>query len=135
MHRSNAFHVALVALSLLCGPAAAQTYPAKPMRIVLGFPPGSTPDIVTRIVAEKMGEDLGQPFIVDNRPGAGGIIAAQAVARAPADGYTLTVDGCSAAGMVYAFVQADRPPLDPFKDFTPIGRVDLTRFHGHIELA
>ena len=92
---------------------------------MLGFPPGSTADIVTRIVVEKMGEDLGQALIVENRPGAGGTIAAEAASRAPADGYALIVDGCSAAGMVYAFVMNDRPPLDPFKDFTPIGRMML----------
>jgi tripartite-type tricarboxylate transporter receptor subunit TctC len=98
-------------------------YPAKAIRIVIGFPAGSTPDIVTRILAEKMGEDLRQPVLVENRPGAGGTIATEAVARAPADGYTLNVDGCSAAGIVYAFLMTERPPLDPFKDFTPVGRV------------
>lgn len=108
---------------LLGGQTDAQPFPSRPLRIVLGFPAGSTPDTVTRIVAEKMGEDLGQFVIVENRPGAGSTIATQAVARAPADGYTLNVDGCSAAGIVYAFVMTDRPPLDPFKDFTPIGRV------------
>ena len=70
-----------------------------------------------------MGEDLRQPVLVENRPGAGGTIATEAVARAPADGYTLNVDGCSAAGIVYAFLMTERPPLDPFKDFTPVGRV------------
>lgn len=112
-----------VALSVFCVCAAAQPYPTKPIRVVLGFPPGSTPDIVTRIVVDKMAEDLGQAFLVDNKPGAGGSLAAEAVARAVADGYTLNVDGCSAAGMVYAFVMTDRPALDPFKDFTPVGRV------------
>lgn len=123
MHRFPTLGIVLAALTLYLGQAAAQSYPAKPIRVVLGFPPASTPDIVTRIVAETMGEDLGQTLIVENRPGAGGTIAAEAVARAPADGYTVIVDGCSAAGIVYAFVMTDRPPLDPFKDFTPIGRV------------
>lgn len=116
-------YAAVAALAWTCGAAEAQPFPAKPVRIVLGFPAGSTPDVVTRIVADKMAEELGQAFIVDNKPGAGGTLAADAAARAPADGYTLNVDGCSAAGMVYAFVMTDRPPLDPFKDFTPIGRV------------
>ena len=70
-----------------------------------------------------MTEDLGRPVLVENRPGAGGTIATEAVARAPADGYTLTVSGCSADGIVYGFVMSGRPPLDPFKDFTPVGRV------------
>jgi len=108
---------------LLMGPTAAQPFPSRPLRIVLGFPPGTTIDVVTRTVGEKMSEDLGQPVIVENRPGAGGTIATQAVARATADGYTLNVTGCSADGIVYAFVMTDRQPLDPFKDFTPIGRV------------
>jgi tripartite-type tricarboxylate transporter receptor subunit TctC len=123
----------LLAALFLAGEAAAQTFPSRPLRIVLGFPPGSTPDAVTRIVAEKMGEDLGQFVIVENRPGAGQTIATQAVARATANGYTLIVDGCSAAGIVYAFVMTDRPPLDPFKDFAPIGR--LMRDHWLVAVS
>ena len=125
--------IALGALTLFCGAVAAQVYPAKAVRIIIGFPPGSTPDIVTRILAEKMGEDLGRPLLVENRPGAGGTIATEAVARAPADGYTLNVDGCSAAGIVYAFVMTERPPLDPFKDFTPVGR--LMRDHWIVAVS
>ena len=113
----------LLAALQLNAPAAAQSFPARPLRVVLGFPPGSTPDAVTRIVAEKMGEELKQNVVVENRPGAGQTIAVQAVARAAPDGYTMLVDGCSAAGIVYSFVMTDRPPLDPFKDFAPIGRV------------
>lgn len=103
-------------------PAAAQ-FPARPVKIVLGFPPGSTPDIVTRTVGERMADDLGQPVIVENRPGAGSTIATEAVARSPADGYTLIVSGCSGDGIVYGFVMTGRPPFDPLKDFTPVGRV------------
>jgi tripartite-type tricarboxylate transporter receptor subunit TctC len=108
---------------LVLGETVAEPFPVRPLRIVLGFPPGTTVDAVTRIVAETMGKDLGQFLIIENRPGAGQTIATQAVARATPDGYTLTVDGCSAAGIVYAFVMTDRPPLDPFKDFAPVGRV------------
>ncbi len=133
MHRSNSLYSVLVALHLLCGPTLAQTFPVKPIRIVLGFPLSSAPDIVTRLLAEKMGEDLGQTVLVENRPGAGGTIAVEAVARAPADGYTLNVDGCSAAGIVYGFVMTGRPPLDPFKDFTPVGR--LMRDHWVIAVS
>jgi tripartite-type tricarboxylate transporter receptor subunit TctC len=134
MHWSNSFYgVLLVALFLLCGPALAQTFPVKPIRIVLGLPQGSAPDVVTRILADKMADDLGQPVLVENRPGAGGTIAVEAVVRAPGDGYTLIVDGCSAAGIVYAFVMTGRPPLDPLKDFTPIGR--LIRDHWVIAVS
>jgi tripartite-type tricarboxylate transporter receptor subunit TctC len=115
----NLFAVAAMAIAL---PAVAQ-FPARPVKIVVGFPPGSTPDLVTRTVGERMGEDLGQPVVVENRPGAGSTIATEAVARSPADGYTLIVSGCSGDGIVYGFVMTGRPPLDPFKDFTPVGRV------------
>jgi tripartite-type tricarboxylate transporter receptor subunit TctC len=103
-------------------PATAQ-FPARPVKIVVGFPPGSTPDLVARTVGERMGDDLGQPVVVENRPGAGSTIATEAVARSPADGYTLIVSGCSGDGIVYGFVMTGRTPFDPFKDFTPVGRV------------
>lgn len=103
-------------------PTTAQ-YPVRPVKIVVGFPPGSTPDLVSRTVAERMADDLGQAVVVENRPGAGSTIATEAVARSPADGYTLIVSGCSGDGIVYGFVMTGRPPLDPFKDFTPVGRV------------
>jgi len=103
-------------------PAAAQ-YPVRPVKIVVGFPPGSTPDLVSRAVADRMADDLGQAVIVENRPGAGSTIATEAVARSPADGYTLIVSGCSGDGIVYGFVMTGRPPFDPFRDFTPVGRV------------
>ena len=112
-----------LAALVVAGPADAQAFPSRPLRIVLGFPPASTPDALTRIVAEKMAEDLRQNLIVDNRPGAAQTIAVQAVARAAPDGHTLLVDGCSAAGIVYAFIMSDRQPFDPFKDFIPVGRV------------
>ena len=69
--------------------ALAQAYPAKPLRLVLGFPPGSAVDVVGRIFAAKLGEAVRQTVVVENRPGAGSNIAAEAVVRAPADGYTL----------------------------------------------
>jgi tripartite-type tricarboxylate transporter receptor subunit TctC len=119
---ARAFGALLLAL-LLLGQSFAQSFPARPVKIVIGFPPGATIGIVTRTVGEKMAEDLGQPVIVENRPGASGILAAETVARASADGHTLYLGGCSADAIVYAFVTADRPPLDPFKDFTPVGRV------------
>jgi len=111
--------IALVAFSVLCATAAAQPYPIKPVRIIVGFPPGSTPDIVTRIAAESMSADLDQPLIIENRPGAGGIIATEAVVRAQPDGHTLIVSGCSADGIVYAFVMINRQPFDPFEDLPP----------------
>jgi len=69
--------------------ASAQTYPTRPVRLILGYAPGNAPDIVARLIGEWLSERLGQPFIIENRPGAGTNIGTEAVVRAPADGYTL----------------------------------------------
>ena len=76
-------------LWLFCGSVFAQAFPAKPIRIVVGYPPGGSGDFTTRLVADEMAKELGVAVIADNRPGAGGNIAAEIVAKAPADGYTL----------------------------------------------
>jgi tripartite-type tricarboxylate transporter receptor subunit TctC len=124
---ANVWLCRFVSALAIAGPitheASAQTFPSKPIRVVLGYPPGSTPDALMRALSEQMAEDLRYPVVIDNRPGAAGIVASEMVARARADGYTTLVDGCSAAGIVYAFVMAGRTPFDPFKDFTPVGRV------------
>ncbi len=75
--------------ALLAGSAAAQTYPSGPVRVIVGFPPGSAADVAARVVTHQLGQILGTSFVVENRPGAGSNIATEAVARAPADGYTL----------------------------------------------
>jgi tripartite-type tricarboxylate transporter receptor subunit TctC len=108
---------------LVIASALAQAYPSRPVKAIIGFPPGSTIDVITRTMAQAMTEELGQAVITDNRPGASGTIATQAVAHAAPDGYTVNVSGCSADGIVYAFVMSGRPPLDPFKDFIPVGRL------------
>ena len=76
-------------LSLACGSVFAQAFPLKPIRVVVGYPPGGSGDFTTRLVADEMAKELGVAVIADNRPGAGGNIAAEIVAKAPADGYTL----------------------------------------------
>jgi len=83
----------LLAVACAAAPLAvfAQPYPGKPVRVIIPYPPGSTPDIVGRTLSSKLQESLGQPFIVDNRTGAGGNIGAEAVAKAPADGHTLLI--------------------------------------------
>ena len=89
--------VALAVTLFCCAPVLAQSYPLKPIRILIGFTPGAGVDIAVRLIAPKMGEALGQQIIVDNRPGAGGNVAAELGARAPADGYTLLANGAPAA--------------------------------------
>ena len=87
-----------ILLALIAAPAAlAQSYPTKPIRVVVPFPPGGGTDIVARTVTPKMAEILGQPFVIENRAGAGGNIGTDAVAKSPADGYTLLVASASTA--------------------------------------
>jgi tripartite-type tricarboxylate transporter receptor subunit TctC len=99
--------------------AAAQAYPDRPVKLVLPFPAGSATDAVSRYMADQLRKSLGQAFIVDNLPGADGIIAAQAVKRATPDGYTLMVSTNSAHGTNRALYP--NLPYDPEKDFEPIG--------------
>ncbi|MCC6473652.1 MAG: tripartite tricarboxylate transporter substrate binding protein [Burkholderiales bacterium] len=108
----------LAGVALWGAQARAQPYPSKPIRLVVGFPPGSTVDVSARLLARKMGEALDQPLVTDNRVGAGGIIGAAAVAKAPADGYTLLFTTPSTH--VIAVFLSKELPYDPVRDFTPI---------------
>jgi len=103
---------------VVCTVAAAQSYPSHPVKLVVPFPPGSTPDIVGRTLATKLQESLGQPFVVENRTGAGGNIGTEAVAKAPADGYTLLV-GINGPIATNKYLYASLP-YDPDKDLAPI---------------
>src|SRR3990172_3521565 len=117
---------ALVAVTGWLGHAAfAQTYPSKPIRILVGFVPGGGADVVARLVGQKMTEQLGQPVIVENRAGAGGTIATARVAASPPDGYTLQV--ISAAEPAQG---ALRPKLayDLRRDLTPVSLIAIGGF-------
>ena len=119
--------MASVALAAI-GPSQAlsQAYPTKPVRLVVPFPPGGSTDIVARIVAQKLGERIGQPLVVENRGGAGGTIGTDAVAKAAPDGYVLGFASTSThavAPAVYA-----KLPYDPIKDFAPISLVAVTPY-------
>ncbi|SOY48260.1 Bug family tripartite tricarboxylate transporter substrate binding protein [Cupriavidus taiwanensis] len=105
-------------LPLAAAPALAETYPSKPIRLVVPFPPGGPTDTAARIIGQKMSETLKQPVVVDNRPGASGTIGAENVAKSPADGYTLLV---LATPTLLAPHLIHRKGYDIFKDFTPIG--------------
>jgi tripartite-type tricarboxylate transporter receptor subunit TctC len=108
------------ALLLACGAALAQ-YPSKPIRFIVGFPPGGSSDPTTRIVGAALSTQLGQPLVVENRPGADSAIAAEALTRMPADGYTLMFATNSA--MTAAVALRKIPAYDPLTDFTPISMV------------
>lgn len=112
-------------LSLLIGaamcPAAQAEYPDRPIRLIVGFPPAGAVDTVARALAPEMAELLGQPVVIENRPGAGGNIAGTAVARATPDGYTLGF--LSTAALATNVSLYSQMPYDPRVDFAPVGRV------------
>src|SRR5213079_2267116 len=110
--------VTTVAMLLLAALAHAQSYPSKPIRIVIPFPPGNTTDIMSRLIAPKMSERLGQQVIIENRPGASGMLGLDHVVKGPADGYTIA---CVQGGNMVVLPHTSRNiPYDPLKDFAPI---------------
>lgn len=108
------------ALSLLLLPVftQAQTYPSRPIRLIVPFPPGGAIDMVGRMVAQGVGERVGQTVVVDNRGGAGGIVGAELVAKAAPDGYTLCL--CSAGSMISGPKLMTNPPYEARRDFAPV---------------
>ena len=113
--------LALAALLLAPPMAAAQPYPSKPVRLVAGFPPGGAADLLARVMADKLSAAMGQPFVVENRPGAGGTIGADAVAKAPPDGYTLLL-GVTASQTIAPSIYKSLP-YDAARDFKPVALV------------
>jgi tripartite-type tricarboxylate transporter receptor subunit TctC len=106
-----------------CGAAWAQPYPSKPVRVVIVFPPAGATDIVGRVVFQKMGEQLNQQFVIDNRAGAGGTIGAAFVAKSPPDGYTIMVYSATLVANAHLYKNL---PYDALKDFvgiTPVARL------------
>jgi tripartite-type tricarboxylate transporter receptor subunit TctC len=126
-HLRLAALLAIAALGLSQAmPAAAQTYPSKPVKLVVPFPAGSATDQVARVTAQELQDALGQPFVVDNKPGAQGAIGAEQVAKSAPDGYTLLVTtNTTQAANVSLFKKLS---YDPVKDFQPIVRLGTTSF-------
>ena len=121
MKRKTLTLLALGALSLgLAQPAQAQAYPNKPVKLIIPFPPGGTLDAVGRQLAQKLSEQLGQSFVVENRPGGNGVIGADAVAKAQADGYTLLFN---ASTFTTAPMTMKQVPYAVVKDFAPVALV------------
>ena len=117
--------VGAVTTVLVYAPAAAQNYPVKPVRFLVGFAPGGGTDIMARAVAQKLTEVLGQQVVVENRPGANGNIAGEAVARAPADGYTILMIAVSHSVNVSLYRKMSYDPIKDFSAVIAVGSVPL----------
>jgi tripartite-type tricarboxylate transporter receptor subunit TctC len=117
--RTTASSLAAAAVYLMiAAPVPAQDYPVKPVRFVIAFSPGGPSDILTRLIGSKLAESLGQPFIFDNRPGAGGNVAGEIVAKSPADGYTLLMGNNSILATNASLYK--NMSFDPVKDLAPV---------------
>jgi tripartite-type tricarboxylate transporter receptor subunit TctC len=117
--------LAVILAALASGAALAQ-YPGKPIRLIVPFPPGGAAELGARIFSQPLSQALGQPVIIETKPGGEGIIASLAVKQAPADGYTLYYG--TATGMSFAPAAKKVPPYDPVSDFTPVSLVGLFGF-------
>lgn len=121
----NAWYVRTIFAAAIAAAApltwGADTYPVRPVRLLVGFAPGGANDLVARVVAAKLGPRLGQQLVVDNRPGAGGNIAHDMLAKATPDGYTMVLASVSSLAMSPGLV--GKMPYDPIKDFSPVAQL------------
>src|SRR5512146_3145864 len=125
----NASRIAVVCLMCWTGAALAQSpqpYPNRPVHLLLHFPPGGSTDLIARIISPPLAERLGKPVVVDNRPGAAGIVAAAATSKAPPDGHTLYM--ATASSLAHNPILFAKLPYDPAKDLSPITLVDTSPF-------
>ena len=118
--------LATLAVTVTCavssgGAAAQAAYPNKPIYLVVPYPPGGLTDLLGRAIGERLAAALKQPVVIDNRPGAGTLIGAEAVAKSPADGYTLLMATSTTLGISPALYR--KSPIDPVKDFAPVSQV------------
>ena len=120
--KNNVFLLLAVLLSTF---VSAQTaYPDRPIKLIVPYPPGGTTDLLARTLAPRLSERLGQPILIENRAGAGGVIGSQVVAKSPADGYTLVFGSIASHGILPA-IQVP-PPYDPIRDFYPVSLIAIT---------
>ena len=133
MKTRNFLVFCVAACGFISGNAFAQ-YPSKQIRLIVPFPPGGAAELGARIFAQPLGQQLGQPVIIETKPGAEGIIASEAVRQSPADGYTLYYG--TATGMSFAPAAKKVPPYDPVNDFTPVSLVGIFGFfvYSHASL-
>ncbi len=116
---SAAVRVAILGLALIASPLAAQTYPDRPIKLIVPQPPGGGFDTVARVLAEHMAPHLGQPIVVENKPGAGTLVGSEAAAKSTPDGYTLLLGALSNIALNPGLYP--KLPYDPLKDFTSVG--------------
>ena len=116
----------LLAAALLGFAAHAQDFPSRPLRFVVPYPPGALTDVLARALGERLGTALKQPVVVENKPGAGTLVGAELVAKAPADGYTLLMATSTTLGISPAMYA--KPQIDPVKDFAPVSLVGSVNF-------
>lgn len=112
---------ALTLATAFAAPAGAQEWPARPVKFIISQPPGTSPDITARFLAERLGKNLGQSFVVENRPGGQNVIGAQAAAKSAADGYTFFF--ATTAALITNPLTFKALPYDPEKDFTPVAMI------------
>jgi tripartite-type tricarboxylate transporter receptor subunit TctC len=117
--------VLFLAALAVAGAAAAQQYPNRTVRVIVPWPPGQATDLAARLVAERLSQALGQPFVADNRPGASGIIGTEAVVKAAPDGYTLLA---ASSGPISILPVLGKPPYDPLKDLAPVSLIAKVPF-------
>jgi tripartite-type tricarboxylate transporter receptor subunit TctC len=115
-----------LAAAFFASVAQAQEFPSKPLRFVVPYPPGALTDVLARAIGDRLGTALKQPVLVENRPGAGTLVGAEMVAKAPADGYTLLMATSTTLGISPAIYS--KPQIDPVKDFAPISLVGSVNF-------
>src|SRR5437868_5158431 len=113
----------VVSIAFMTSLVYAQAFPSKPIRLVIGYPPGGAVDGNARLIAPKLAEVLGQPVVIENKPGASGNIAAEFVAKAPPDGYTIML---TTIGHTITPSLMRKPPFDPLADFVPVTQVTGT---------
>ncbi len=115
----------LLTLLVLAGAAFAQSYPNRPIKVIVPWPPGQATDIAARVVAERLQQALGQPFVIDNRAGAGGSIGTDLAVKSAPDGYTLLA---ASSGPISIMPHLQKTPYDPNRDFAPVSLVALVPF-------
>src|SRR6195256_926843 len=115
----------LAALAFVSSLAFSQGYPSRPVKVVVPWPPGQATDIAARLLAQKLQESLGQPFVIDNRPGAGGSVGTAVAAKSAPDGYTLLA---ASSGPISVMPSLQKLPYDPLTDLAMIGLISRSPY-------